>query len=116
MTAAPTFATQHAHPLRRLPGYAWGYRCDVVVAAVCPVLNKSFHVLPGLLVGIAVDVVINRKTSFVARLEAEDPEQQRLLPTAPTIAIRLGESFFDYPWRLQAGERTAAVFAQKELT
>ena len=89
------------HPLRRLLGYARGYRRDVVLATVYSVLNKFFDVLPELLIGIAVDVVVNRKASFVARLGIADPKLQLLLLTGLTIAIWLGESFFEYLYELK---------------
>src|ERR1700749_4348494 len=63
----------HVHPLRRLFGYARGYRRDLVLATVYSVANKFFDVLPELLIGIAVDVVVNRRTSFVARMGVVDP-------------------------------------------
>ncbi len=95
--SAPT----HVHPLKRLLGYARGYRRDVVLATVYSVLNKFFDVLPELLIGVAVDVVVNRKASFVARLGVEDPKEQLLLLTGLTIAIWLGESFFEYLYELK---------------
>ena len=82
-------------------GYARGYRRDMVLATVYSVLNKFFDVLPELLIGIAVDVVVNRKTSFVARLGIVDPKQQLLLLTVLTIAIWIGESFFEYLYSLK---------------
>ena len=91
----------HVHPLRRLLGYARGYRRDMVLATVYSVLNKFFDVLPELLIGIAVDVVVNRKASFVARLGLVDPKQQLLLLTVLTIVIWLGESFFEYLYSLK---------------
>ena len=89
------------HPLRRLLGYARGYRRDMVLATVYSVLNKFFDVLPELLIGIAVDVVVNRKTSFVARLGLVDPKQQLVLLTLLTIVIWLGESLFQYLYELK---------------
>ena len=77
----------HVHPLRRLLAHARGYRRDMILATVYSVLNKFFDVLPELLIGIAVDVVVNRKTSFVARLGIVDPKQQLLLLTVLTIVI-----------------------------
>ncbi len=94
-------ATPSVHPLRRLLGYARGYRRDMVLATVYSVLNKFFDVLPELLIGIAVDVVVNRKASFVARLGVDDPKQQLLLLTVLTIVIWLGESFFEYLYSLK---------------
>ena len=91
----------HVHPLRRLLAHARGYRRDMILATVYSVLNKFFDVLPELLIGIAVDVVVNRKTSFVARLGIVDPKQQLLLLTVLTIVIWLGESFFEYLYELK---------------
>ncbi|MBC8119792.1 MAG: ABC transporter, partial [Burkholderiaceae bacterium] len=61
------------HPLSRLFTYARAYRRDVSLATVYSVLNKIFDGLPELLIGVAVDVVVNRKESFVARLGVVDP-------------------------------------------
>jgi ATP-binding cassette, subfamily B, bacterial len=97
-TSKPAHA--HVHPLRRLLGHARAYRRDLVLATVWSVLNKFFDVLPELLIGIAVDVVVNRRTSFVARLGVEDPKQQLVLLTVLTIVIWLGESFFEYLYSL----------------
>ena len=101
MTHATQSAHSSVHPLRRLLGYARGYRRDMVLATVYSVLNKFFDVLPELLIGIAVDVVVNRKTSFVARLGVVDPKQQLILLTVLTIVIWLGESFFEYLYELK---------------
>jgi ATP-binding cassette subfamily B protein len=91
----------HVHPLRRLLAHARGYRRDMILATVYSVLNKFFDVLPELLIGIAVDVVVNRRTSFVARLGIVDPKQQLVLLTVLTIVIWLGESFFEYLYELK---------------
>lgn len=73
----------------------------MALATVYSVLNKFFDVLPELLIGIAVDVVVNRRTSFVARLGIVDPKQQLVLLTVLTIVIWLGESFFEYLYELK---------------
>ena len=101
------------HPLRRLLGYARGYRRDIALATVYSVLNKFFDVLPELLIGIAVDVVVNRKASFLARLGVADPKEQLLLLTGLTIAIWLGESLFEYLYELQW--RSLAQSLQHEM-
>ena len=101
------------HPLRRLLGHARGYRRDIALATVYSVLNKFFDVLPELLIGIAVDVVVNRKASFLARLGVADPKEQLLLLTGLTIAIWLGESLFEYLYELQW--RSLAQSLQHEM-
>jgi ATP-binding cassette subfamily B protein len=98
-TATPQLP--RVHPLRRLLGAARGHRRDLVLATVYSVLNKFFDVLPELLIGIAVDVVVNQKASFVARLGVPDPKMQLLLLTGLTIAIWLGESFFEFLYELK---------------
>ena len=79
------------HPLRRLFGYARQYRTQVIVASVYSILNKLFDVLPEILIGVAVDVVVNQKASFVARLGVTDPKQQLILLAILTVAIWIGE-------------------------
>ena len=84
------------HPLRRLFGYASAYRSDLRWATFYCVANKFFDVLPELLIGVAVDVVVNQKASFVARFGVAEPRQQLLLLTALTILIWLAESWTEY--------------------
>ena len=50
-----------SHPLHRLFVHARRYRREAAVAAVFSVLNKIFDVLPEVLIGMAVDVVVNKK-------------------------------------------------------
>jgi len=88
-------------PLRRLFAYANQYRSDVVVASVYSILNKIFDVLPEILIGVAVDVVVNRKASFVARLGIPDPKHQLLLLALITVVIWIGESLFEYLYELK---------------
>ncbi len=89
------------HPLRRLFAYARQYRSDVIIASLYSVLNKIFDVLPEILIGVAVDVVVNRKDSFVARLGIADPKDQLVLLALLTVAIWVGESLFEYLYELR---------------
>lgn len=84
------------HPLRRLLGHARSYRRTASVASVYTVLNKVFDVLPEILIGVAVDVVVNQRESFVARLGLPDPTHQLLLLTALTVLIWALESLTEY--------------------
>jgi ATP-binding cassette, subfamily B, bacterial len=84
------------HPLRRLYGYASAYRRNAVLGTVYSVLNKIFDVLPELLIGVAIDVVVNREDSFIARFGVVDPMDQLVVLTGITIAIWVLESLFEY--------------------
>ncbi len=84
------------HPLRRLFSHAQSYRRDVWFASIFSVLNKLFDVLPEVLIGVAVDVIANRKNSFLARYGISDPGQQLWLLAALTVLIWVLESSFEY--------------------
>jgi ATP-binding cassette subfamily B protein len=90
-----------AHPLRRLLGFARPYRRDALLGTVYSVLNKIFDVLPELLIGVAVDVVVNRKASFLARLGLVEPMHQLYALVALTIAVWVFESLFEYLYALK---------------
>jgi ATP-binding cassette subfamily B protein len=90
-------ATQgNENPLRRLFRYARHYRRDVVSATIYSVLNKFFDILPEVLIGIAVDVVVNRKDSFLARAGLVEPHTQIVGLAIATVLIWVGESLFQY--------------------
>jgi ATP-binding cassette subfamily B protein len=84
------------HPLHRLFNYAKQYRSQVAIASLYSVLNKLFDVLPEVLIGVAVDVVVNQKASFLARLGVVEPKEQLVLLAVLTIVIWIGESGFEY--------------------
>lgn len=84
------------HPLRRLFAYAHPHRRRARFAALCSVLNKVFDVLPELLIGVAVDVVVNQRASFLAGLGLVEPMTQLWVLTALTALIWALESLFEY--------------------
>ena len=89
------------HPLRRLFDYARQYRSQVAIASLYSVLNKIFDVLPEVLIGVAVDVVVNQKASFLARAGVLDPKDQLVLLALITVGIWVGESLFEYFYQLK---------------
>jgi len=89
------------HALGRLFTYARGYRRDVALASVYSVLNKFFDVLPEVLIGVAVDVVVNKKDSFLARGGLVDPHEQLIVLAVLTVFIWLGESLFQYLYEVK---------------
>ncbi len=88
-------------PLRRLIAFARPYRRDAVLATAFSVVNKFFDVLPELLIGVAVDVVVNRQDSFLARRGIEDPVQQLQVLVALTVVVWVCESLFEYGYALK---------------
>ncbi len=95
MSAAPL------HPLKRLLRYANNYRRDFQLATLYSVLNKFFDVLPEVLIGVAVDIVINGEKSFLAReilgqFGITQTWHQLILLGALNAVIWMGESWFEY--------------------
>lgn len=89
------------HPLQRLFVHGRRYRREVAIATVFSVLNKIFDVLPEVLIGMAVDVVVSQKTSWVARWGVREPRDQLLLLAGLTVLIWVCESLFEYLYALR---------------
>ncbi|HYQ40879.1 MAG TPA: ABC transporter ATP-binding protein [Polyangiaceae bacterium] len=89
------------HPLRRLFEHGRRYRREVAIATLFSVLNKIFDVLPEVLIGMAVDVVVSKKASFLARAGVSEPRDQLLFLAALTIGIWVCESLFEYLYSLR---------------
>ncbi|WP_290887239.1 ABC transporter ATP-binding protein [Arenimonas sp.] len=89
------------HPLRRLAGFARPQRRNAVLATVYSVLNKIFDVLPELLIGVAVDVVVNQEDSFMAGFGLPDPLHQLYALVALTVVVWVAESLFEYLYALK---------------
>ena len=73
----------------------------MALASLYSALNKLFDVLPEILIGVAVDVVVNRNDSFLARAGIVEPKSQLLLLAALTVVIWLLESLFQYLYSLK---------------
>lgn len=89
------------HPLKKLFIYAGPYRWDFRLAALFSILNKFFDVLPEILIGVAVDVVVNGEKSFLAKkilgdFGITDTWHQLLFLGVLNIFIWGCESFFEY--------------------
>lgn len=89
------------HPLTRLFAFARPYRRNAGLASMFSVLNKFFDVLPELLIGVAVDVVVNQKQSFLAGLGIAEPMTQLWWLVALTVLIWVCESLFEYLYALK---------------
>ena len=90
-------------PLRRLWRYASErrYRSRALGAAGLSILNKLFDLAPPFLIGVAVDVVVARESSWLANaLGIADPANQLLLLAVATFVIWGLESLTEYAFAL----------------
>lgn len=99
--------------LGRLLRYARGYRRQIITASICSVINKLFDIAPEILIGVAIDVVVNQEESFVARLGFETAQEQIAALAVLTFFIWAGESLFEYLY--QVLWRNLAQRLQSEL-
>ncbi len=83
-------------PLRRLIRHARAHRGRLIAAATCSVSKKIFDLAPPGLIGAAVDVVVEREASLLARAGVVDVKSQLIVLAAITIVIWGLESLFDY--------------------
>ncbi|NCF66666.1 MAG: ATP-binding cassette domain-containing protein [Chloroflexi bacterium] len=83
-------------PLLRLLGYSREHRRQTILASTCSILNKIFDLAPPVLIGMAVDVVVEQDESFLASLGFTDPAEQLVILGILTIVIWGFESLFQY--------------------
>lgn len=86
-------------PLRRLLDYGGNYQRMIYQAIVCSVLNKIFDLAPPVLIGAAVDVVVQQENSIIARWGIEDSFQQLLALAVVSGVIWVLESVFEYAYQ-----------------
>jgi len=77
------------HPFVRLLNYASAYKRRVALATLYSVLGKLFDIMPPVLIGMAVDIVVERQESLLGRMGITDLSLQLLILGAltPTIWI-----------------------------
>lgn len=97
----PIVSLMKPHPLRQLYDYARQYRRDFQLASLYSVLNKFFDILPEVLIGVAVDIVVNGEKSFMARkilagFGITEVWHQLLILGALNAVIWIAESGFEY--------------------
>tara|TARA_A100001011_G_scaffold79110_1_gene81774 strand:+ start:3937 stop:5646 length:1710 start_codon:yes stop_codon:yes gene_type:complete len=68
----------------------------IIWASFCSIANKIFDIAPEILIGIYVDLVVQREQSFIARLGFESIESQITLLAIATFLIWASESIFEY--------------------
>jgi ATP-binding cassette subfamily B protein len=68
----------------------------MIAATACSILNKVFDLAPPLLIGAAVDVVVQREDSLIARFGVTNVETQLMVLAGLTLLIWALESLFEY--------------------
>jgi ATP-binding cassette subfamily B protein len=86
--------------LARLLRYARGYRRQIIAASTCSIINKLFDIAPEILIGVAIDMVVNQDESFVAGLGFESAQEQITILAVLTFFIWAGESVFEYLFQI----------------
>ncbi len=72
------------------------HKGTIRLATLCSVLNKIWDLAPPLLIGLAVDVVVQREESFLAGFGVVDAWHQLILLSVLTFIIWGLESLFEY--------------------
>lgn len=87
-----------AHPLSQLLQYGRAYRAQIWQATICSILNKFFDLAPPVLIGIAVDVVVQQQNSLLSRLGVTSVFGQLVILSLLTVVIWVLESAFEYAY------------------
>lgn len=93
-------SAKYAHPLQRLFSYCRDYQGQIWWATICSILNKIFDLAPPALIGAAVDVVVQRNNSFIAKWGVTDVFWQLFIITAISFIIWILESVFEYAYKV----------------
>jgi len=101
------------HPLAQLLSYLKPYRKKVRLATLFSVLNKLFDLAPPILIGVAVDIVVEGQESLLGRYGISDPADQLLFLAGVTAVIWIFESIFEYMFKIYW--RDLAQFTQDSL-
>ncbi|MDG2991055.1 ABC transporter ATP-binding protein/permease [Candidatus Synechococcus calcipolaris G9] len=86
------------HPFARLLTHTRQYQTQVWQASACSVLNKIFDLAPPVLIGIAVDIVVEQQDSILARWGLVSARQQLLALALVSFLIWSLESLFEYAY------------------
>tara|TARA_B110000014_G_scaffold257601_1_gene242425 strand:- start:667 stop:2436 length:1770 start_codon:yes stop_codon:yes gene_type:complete len=81
--------------------YAKPWRPRIIWASFCSITNKIFDIAPEILIGIYVDLVVQREQSFIAQLGFESIQSQITLLAIATFLIWAFESIFEYLYSVE---------------
>jgi len=84
------------HPLIRLWHYGSHYRQRIATAAFFSFLNQAFDLAPPLLIGAAIDIIVQKQDSFLARFGFSEVMTQLWLLAGITVLVWGLESLTEY--------------------
>lgn len=88
------------HPLIRLWRYASHYRQRIATATLFSFLNKTFDLAPPLLIGVAIDIVVQQQASFLARFGFTEVMTQLWILAGITVLVWGLESLTQYVYEV----------------
>ena len=84
-------------PLMELFSYLSPFKSRVILAIITSVLNKLCDIVPEILIGIAIDVIVNQDHSLIARFVGiSNPYHQLYWVAGLTALLWILESVFEY--------------------
>lgn len=89
---------QPKHPFLRLLKYGNSYKTQIWQAVICSIVNKIFDLAPPVLIGVAVDIVVKKEDSIIAKWGIKDTFRQLLIITFISLIIWGLESIFQYAY------------------
>ena len=86
------------HPLSRLLRYGDKYKAIIWQAVICSILNQLFDLAPPAIIGAAVDVVVKKQDSIMARFGITDIFTQLVVLSLLSAIVWGLESVFEYAY------------------
>ncbi|MEM9819030.1 MAG: ABC transporter ATP-binding protein [Cyanobacteria bacterium P01_D01_bin.6] len=83
-------------PLLRLLRYGKSYQLQIWSAIACSIFNTLFDLAPPYLIGIAIDVVVNKESSLIAQFGLTSITEQLAILSLLTLLIWSLESLTEY--------------------
>lgn len=90
------FMVEVERPLRSILSRSDAPKGKIRLAILCSILNKIWDLAPPLLIGVAVDVVVQKEESLLAQWGIIDPWNQLIVLAIATFVIWGLESLFEY--------------------
>lgn len=88
-------------PLKRLLSYTYGESSQIKKASLYSFLNKFFDLAPPILIGMAVDIVVKGKDSFIGSFGINSVMSQLSVVAFLTLLIWGAESLFEYLFQIE---------------